>query len=588
NAVAAIHGVAVDGKGHVFVCDRVNKRIGVYDTNSTPTLIASIPCVNPDYIAISKRTGVIYVITRSASAMSLVKFTGWETPGPSVATTQLTTSISTYTGSPSMVLSENGNTTLIWCAYKGFGLRQYSDNGTSFLLVNDLSKTSSVPYVFNNIAVDRKSETAFLLDSWGAVHSIRNWDNPFFARCSTTGAPLKLADMAIGPNSMIYGRYTGGGDNTVGAVQRYRIGSIYAAVPYGNTGSNSATTLLKDEWGTGLKDKGFAAGWQGQLGYITDANYTSGDDNAVFTCPDTGFSGGTPPAAIVKGLGGHCGGLKFDPSGNVYIGTSLRPADWLTNGCYSSDWFYTNRSGSIVKYAPGATGTVSSTSATGAAKVYPQHYGTFAGTGGSVCICRSPRFDVDPYGRLYVPDGAVQSIAIADNAGNTILSFGGYGNVDSRGDLGGGVAGPSIPLGFPTGIATSEDYIYVNDFVNARMLRVKMDYALDNMPGLTLHPTTSERVVTADPLSLSASPNPFTPISNIRVVLPSASDVHLAVYDVSGRLVRELNSSRLNKGVHTFFWRGENTNGQRVSAGLYVYRLTTNNSILTVKALMSR
>ena len=59
---SALHGVAVDKDNRVFVCDRLNKRIAVLD--ETGKLIREIPVEHPDAIAVSNRTGSLFVTTR--------------------------------------------------------------------------------------------------------------------------------------------------------------------------------------------------------------------------------------------------------------------------------------------------------------------------------------------------------------------------------------------------------------------------------------------------------------------------------------------------------------------------------------------
>lgn len=68
-------------------------------------------------------------------------------------------------------------------------------------------------------------------------------------------------------------------------------------------------------------------------------------------------------------------------------------------------------------------------------------------------------------------------------------------------------------------------------------------------------------------------PNPFNPVTTIAYHLLSAGDVHLAVYDVSGRLVQTLVDSRQASGDHVSRWDGNDGGGARVSSGVYFYRL---------------
>ncbi|HMB71583.1 MAG TPA: FlgD immunoglobulin-like domain containing protein [bacterium] len=90
----------------------------------------------------------------------------------------------------------------------------------------------------------------------------------------------------------------------------------------------------------------------------------------------------------------------------------------------------------------------------------------------------------------------------------------------------------------------------------------------------------------AAPLALSLEqnqPNPFRPETTIRFALPEAGDARLAVYDVTGRAVQELTSGPRPAGRHTVTWNGKDGDGNRVSAGVYFYRLTAGGEVLTRK-----
>ena len=88
-------------------------------------------------------------------------------------------------------------------------------------------------------------------------------------------------------------------------------------------------------------------------------------------------------------------------------------------------------------------------------------------SGHGACQCRSSRFDVDPYGRLFIPSGVTQNISVVDNNDNPILNFGRYGNWDEQGN------GSDVPFACPLAVAASEDYIYVNQGNGERELRLE-------------------------------------------------------------------------------------------------------------------
>jgi len=82
------------------------------------------------------------------------------------------------------------------------------------------------------------------------------------------------------------------------------------------------------------------------------------------------------------------------------------------------------------------------------------------------CICRGGRFDLDEFGRVYVPDNRRHRVTILDGAGNVVGRFGCYGNQDS--------AGPEIGLADPWWIAAAADRVYVGDGYARRIVKVRL------------------------------------------------------------------------------------------------------------------
>ncbi|MBU0717202.1 MAG: T9SS type A sorting domain-containing protein, partial [Planctomycetes bacterium] len=69
-------------------------------------------------------------------------------------------------------------------------------------------------------------------------------------------------------------------------------------------------------------------------------------------------------------------------------------------------------------------------------------------------------------------------------------------------------------------------------------------------------------------------PNPFNPTTSISFTLPAAGATSLRVYDVAGRLVRELEIGRFRPaGDHTITWNGRDDAGHPVGSGVYLARL---------------
>ena len=94
------------------------------------------------------------------------------------------------------------------------------------------------------------------------------------------------------------------------------------------------------------------------------------------------------------------------------------------------------------------------------------------------CACTKPRFDVDGYGRLYIPNGITFSVSVRDNADNEIVAFGGYGNFDCQGPDS-KEPKPAIPLGWPVTAGATDRFIYVGDCLNHRVVRVDRKFAAE-------------------------------------------------------------------------------------------------------------
>jgi hypothetical protein len=82
-------------------------------------------------------------------------------------------------------------------------------------------------------------------------------------------------------------------------------------------------------------------------------------------------------------------------------------------------------------------------------------------------------------------------------------------------------------------------------------------------------------------------PNPFNPTTTIPLTLPERSSIRLSIYDIMGRYVRTIFNGVLDPGVFYFEWNGKDHNNQKMSSGIYLYHLKTENGInFTGKMIM--
>jgi len=128
------------------------------------------------------------------------------------------------------------------------------------------------------------------------------------------------------------------------------------------------------------------------------------------------------------------------------------------------------------------------------------------------------------------------------------------------------------------------------------------DSALDNDgDGYTnieeyLHDLASDETVVSvpSPSDLPGSfqllqnyPNPFNPRTVISYIIPEASYVFLAIYNLLGQRIATLvNENTMQPGIKKVEWDGRNKFGQTVSSGLYFYKLHSGAVILSRKMLL--
>ena len=74
-------------------------------------------------------------------------------------------------------------------------------------------------------------------------------------------------------------------------------------------------------------------------------------------------------------------------------------------------------------------------------------------------------------------------------------------------------------------------------------------------------------------LAAHAIPNPFAGATHIHYTVPAAGEIDLRVYDLRGRLVRVLQSGRVEPGPALLEWDGLDGDGRRVAPGVYFVRL---------------
>ncbi|MCA9067336.1 MAG: SMP-30/gluconolactonase/LRE family protein, partial [Planctomycetaceae bacterium] len=496
---AAFQGVAVDTEGRVFVCDRQNKRIAVLDKEGR--LIRAIPVTFPDAVAVHPKSRTIYVTTRFGNyggngELKLLKFSDWTTDDAPTTSLRLRDGIGKFRENSLLAVAEDKGETLVWVAYTTLPVRIYRDTGSALELVKDFYEAGPQRSLdLQHMQVDQKTGDIYIADAQGFCFRLSDWTHPKFEPCmQDEKTPLKASSIAIDARSRhLYTHFQWGAPvyrwsmdgeyfqpAPAGVLEADQVVSLPGRpVPVGGFG-HATTPPITCSWiFTGLGERGMAIGPGGglaTLGVLPDKNHRSDDYSGPlhYFKPDWNRTPWKP--LRFNGFGGkkpRSGGIRFDPRGNLYVGVYDGETSNVPQG-FEKDPDFSATTGRIYKYAPTGSidgGDLFPREPDAPQKIYDIHYGPLAQQS------RNPRFGVDGYGRLYYPTGQQPLVSVIDNEGHLILSFGTYGNRDSMGGLPGDlVPTKDIPMAWPNSVDSTDDFIYVSDIINARILRLKKTF----------------------------------------------------------------------------------------------------------------
>jgi hypothetical protein len=499
-----VHGLAVGPKGYVYVCDRANDLVRVYAPDGK--LLRSIPVRQPHLVAVHPGTGAVCVVTvrpvayRTFDTRLVVFRAGTKKP---VAEMELPEGA----GRPVLALDPTSPHVALWLtAVQGNGVWRVELLDDKLKLVRKLPlKSGGALWGADRITVDYETDDIYVNDGWsslaryngltgegGTVADARALTG-VWERDTNQRTNRSATDAAVGPDGLVYLR---NGPRYSGPITRWGRGLKPAPLP--ETSSHVFTRYIYSRYGAGYGERGLDVHPDGRVFVMSMYHWARyfvhvfGPDGAPLNSGRLDDEvrayrerGARITSGLIGPLTGRCGGLEVDRPGHVYLGMQLLPEGFEPPDGFEKDPAYRRLTGSVFKFRPTGGGLTSGKGKTsgpdgikiggrfaeGAVAVYPG-FAPFSGGYGSQCACRNPRFDLDPYGRLYIPNAVRFSVAILDNAGNLILRFGRYGNPDDPGK------GADIPLGWPIGAGVSEKHIYTSDMLNKRVVRADVRYAV--------------------------------------------------------------------------------------------------------------
>jgi hypothetical protein len=514
-ATAALQGVAVDAKGNVYVCDIANGSVHRFDSSGKEAGALAFP--GAQQAAVDDKTGAVYVISRGAK-VTLAKFSACEAGAKQLARLELPgtsenqqsfLAVDFGAAKPQVWLGNAGGGGTLGT---GYGLLRIEDSGAEFKILENLGERDPMALRgVDRITVDPETDDVYVSDGWIRTYRYSGLTGKYNGAVKDGRMdPIIATDTVVSPDGFVYIQ-----DGKTGFSGAYkRMDRNLKPAPLAATGSDTIGWVF-GRYGQGYCTKGSCIGWDGRLyslgllawveyyvvSYDRDGKFQPGPRvctaqiERLKTQPDHGdlkpLGDRGINSALIGPVNGSCGGLKVDRQGFVYAGLNVFPEGYKPPAGFEKEAAL-GMAGSVVKFKPEGGGVPKGkrlerlADYEGAVQAYPW-FGSFSGNWGGGCQCRSPRFDLDPYGRLYIPNTLSFDVRVLDNAGNEIAKFGGYGNFDSQWVPEGStdkkplVAVPEVPLGWPLSAGASEKKIYVGDLYNRRVVRVDRKYAAEEL-----------------------------------------------------------------------------------------------------------
>ncbi len=509
--------VAVDKDGNIYVADKGNGRVAAFKADGS--FLGEIKMERPERVAVNARTGALYVLC-GANLDELRKYPSWKDAAPAATAKLPCFKHQNYTAV--LAVDSSADPAVVWVAtnsgWAGFKCLRIEDKGAAFGDQQKIEKLDGIeePAAWGvlGMALDRRGKRLLV---GGEVYDLASgkWSDGLGKK--NDGKKGGVGSFGLDGNF-----YTQSYPRTL-----TRYGPDFKPLPFA-TGEKGAAQGLGGS--VRLRGRGVTADplgnvyalWQKGGG---DENATSGDaNNLCVHGPDGAMKNDKLIDSAIRGLNSP----RLDYRGNIYVAIGVRPEGRKVPAAFEGQdlgriWTYGMNSnelawyqlmyGCIVKFGPDG-GQI------GAGGGVPVEYGILEGKSGGkktdikgarwvwfgaspvpswrlsypdTCLCESPRFDVDGYGRSFFPDAARFRCGVLDTGGNEIGFFGAYGNLDSAGPKSGSTNSPpdalsqskgamptpEIPLLWPYQIEADDGMVYVGDRLSRRIVAVKLDHAAE-------------------------------------------------------------------------------------------------------------
>ena len=87
---------------------------------------------------------------------------------------------------------------------------------------------------------------------------------------------------------------------------------------------------------------------------------------------------------------------------------------------------------------------------------------------------------------------------------------------------------------------------------------------------------------------LSAYPNPFSPVTAISYKIPIGGQFTIAIFDITGKLIKTLTTNKQSAGKGIVQWNGRNDTGISLPSGVYFYQLSAKSTFTSNKMILMK